>query len=364
MKITLTQPDTLSTPNDQPRHVSLSDVARLAGVSTASVSRTINSPNLVRPESRERIEAAIRELGYIPSGAARALATRQSRAIGAIVPTLDDAIFATGISALQRRLTQLGYTLLVAASEYDPKQELREAHALLTHGVEGLMLIGENRDPELYRLLERSRVPFVNCWTYRAASSHPCIGFDNERAARQLTEYLIDLGHRDIAMIAGITRGNDRAQARVDGVRGALKAIDCDLPGERFIEQRYGIAEGRNGMRELLTRCSQPPTAVICGNDVLAMGALFECQSRGLAVPEALSIAGFDDLNVSAHLQPSLTTVKVPSSEMGTLAADFLAQRLKGRPALDHMEVETTLVVRNTTKRPSPSVLPRKFLNP
>lgn len=334
------------------RQVSLGDVARAAGVSTASVSRVLNSPERVRPQLRARIEAAIQELGYIPSGAARALVTRKTRAIGAIVPTLDDAIFATGIGSLQRRLTRLGYTLLVAASEYDWAQELREAQTLLTHGVEGIMLIGEAHDRALYRLLERSGVPFVNCWIYRAASEYPCIGFDNRRAAYQLAEYLIELGHRDVAMIAGITQGNDRAHDRVMGVRDALAANGYGLSSERFVEQPYDIAEGRNGLRELLARRTEPPTAVICGNDVLAMGALFECQSRGLGVPEFMSIAGFDDLSISAHLQPGLTTVRVPSAEMGQRAADFLVQRLSGQPALDHIEVETSLVVRGTTARP------------
>ena len=342
----------VSRAKNRSRSASLTDVARRAGVSTASVSRAINTPGLVRLEARQRIEAAIQELGYIPSGAARALATRQSRSIGAIVPTLDNAIFATGISAFQRRLAQLGYTLLIAASEYDWQQEVREARALLTHGVEALMLIGEARDPQLYRLLERSRVPFINCWIYRASAEHPCIGFDNERAACRLTEYLLDLGHRDIAVIAGATAGNDRARARVAGVRRALAAAGAGLPEARLVERSYGIAEGRNGLRELLGRCSQAPTAVICGNDVLAIGALFECQSRGLAVPDTLSLVGFDDLPISAHLQPGLTTVKVPSREMGEGAADFLVQRLHDQTPLAHIEVETTLVVRGTTRPP------------
>lgn len=334
------------------RPVSLSDVARAAGASTASVSRVINSPERVRPELRARIEAAIAQLGYIPSAAARALVTRKTRAIGTIVPTIDDAIFATGINALQRQLARSGYTLLVAATEYDWAQELREAQTLLTHGVEGLMLIGEEHDERLYTLLERSGVPFVNCWIYLPDSPHPCVGFDNRDAAFRLTQYLTRLGHRDIAMIAGLTEGNDRARDRVLGVRDALAAIGRDLPPERVVEQPYSIADGRNGLRELLVKGGEPPTAVVCGNDILAMGALFECQARGIAVPDSLSIAGFDDLSISAHLQPGLTTVQVPSAEMGRRAADYLIKRLAGQPVLDHVEVETSVVVRGTTGSP------------
>lgn len=332
--------------------VSLADVARAAGVSTASVSRAINSPDKVRAEMRGRIEAAIEDLGYIPSGAARALATRQSRAIGAIVPTLDDAIFATGINALQRRLAQLGYTLLVASSEYDWDQEVTEAQALLAHGVEGLMLVGEAHDPRLYRLLDIKRTPFVNSWTYRADAPYPCIGFDNRQAAYRLTRYLLDLGHRDIGMIAGITRRNDRAVGRLAGVREALGEHGLSLPAHRVVEQSYGVRQGRDGLRALLDTGHGRPTAVVCGNDVLALGALLECQATGVGVPGQLSITGFDDLRISAHLQPALTTVCVPSAEMGARAAEFLVARLAGERVLSHAEVETSLVVRGTTAPP------------
>lgn len=331
---------------------SLGDVARAAGVSTASVSRALNTPERVSPELRRRIEEKIRDLGYIPSGAARALVTRKSGTIGAIVPTLDDAIFALGISSLQRRLAQLNYNLIVAASEYDWEQELKETQSLLKHGVEGLMLIGEAHHQELYQVLNRAEVPFVNCWTYSNISPYPCIGFDNRRMAYELVEYLISLGHRHIAMISGITQGNDRALGRVMGVREALESVGLSLSEDRFVEQPYGVSEGRNGMRELLSRGPRPPTAVVCGNDVLAMGAVFECQSLGLVVPEFISIAGFDDLNFSAHLQPGLTTVRVPSVEMGQRAADYLVQRIAGKHAVAHVEVEASLVVRATTSTP------------
>ncbi len=341
-----------SQPARHHRPVSLGDVARAAGVSTASVSRALNTPERVSPELRRRIEEKIKDLGYIPSGAARALVTRKSSTIGAIVPTLDDAIFALGISSLQRRLAHLNYNLLVAASEYDWEQELRETQSLLKHGVEGLMLIGEAHHQELYRMLERAEVPFVNCWTYSNVSPYPCIGFDNRRMAYGLVEYLTALGHRDIAMISGITQGNDRALGRVMGVRDALESVGLSLSEDRFVEQPYGIAEGRNGMRELLSRRQYPPTAVVCGNDVLAMGAVFECQSLGLGVPDFISIAGFDDLNFSAHLQPGLTTVRVPSIEMGQRAAEYLVQRIAGKHPLEHVQVEASLVVRATTSKP------------
>lgn len=334
------------------QNVSLADVARVAGVSTASVSRVLNKPDMVRASLRSRIEAAIQELGYIPSGAARALKTSHTRTIGAIVPTLDNPIFAHALSALQKRLASLGYTLVVAASEFDWEQEVSEARALLTHGAEGLVLIGDAHSPKLYETLRRAGVAYVNCWTYGVDGTNPCIGFDNRSAAKRLVEYLIQLGHRDVAMIAGITAGNDRAKGRVEGVRDALKAVHRNLENTRYVEQPYGILEGRNGLRALLDQSAKQPTAIVCGNDILALGALFECQARGIEVPRMLSIAGFDDLPISAHVQPGLTTVRVPASEMGRFAADFLVQRLSGRNPIQNVMTDTSLVVRGTTAPP------------
>jgi LacI family transcriptional regulator len=331
--------------------VVLGDVAERAGVSTASVSRVLNSPEKVSPTIRARVENAIKELGYIPDGAAQALASRRSRIVGAIVPTLDNAIFAQGINALQRGLKQRGYTLLIACSEYDLTEELHEAQAMIQRGVEGIMLVGEAHQPALYQLLDGKRIPFVNCWVFNASAKHSCIGFDNHGAARRVTEYLLDLGHREIAMVAGVTTGNDRASARVDGFRAGLAARGLSLPSERLVERRYAIGEGREALRILL-RERNAPTAIVCGNDVLAYGVLLECQSAGIAVPSELSITGFDDLPLSAHLQPALTTVHVPSEEMGTLAAEFLVSKFTGQTAVVHKEVEISLVVRGTTSPP------------
>lgn len=326
----------------------LSDVALRAGVSTASVSRVLNSPEQVSPRTRARVEAAIAELGYIPHGVARALASRRTRTLGAIVPTLDNAIFAACIAALQRRLKRAGYTLLIASSDYDPAEELREAQALLGRGVEGLMLVGGRHDPRLYALLNDKTVPYVNGWVYDVQSAHPCIGFDNRQAAGRIARHLLALGHRRIAMVAGLTRHNDRAAARVAGVREALAEHGVELPPERLIEQAYGIAEGRAALRQLL-RLDPPPTAVIGGNDVLAFGILLEALAIDLPVPQALSITGFDDLPLASHLQPPLTTLHVPSAEIGSLAGDYLLARLGSEAPLAQREVEVGLVVRSTT---------------
>ncbi|OGK84666.1 MAG: LacI family transcriptional regulator [Candidatus Rokubacteria bacterium GWC2_70_16] len=327
------------------------DVASRAGVSTATVSRCLNTPAAVRPALRHRVDSAIAALGYVPHGAARALASQQSYTIGAVIPTLNNAIFASGIQALQRRLDEAKYTLLLASSDYDPARELREVQILVARGVDGIMLVGRAHKPELYACLRDKDVPYVNTWTYSSETEHPCVGFDNLEAGRRLASYLLDMGHRDIAMIAGITDGNDRATERLAGVREALAARGLSLPPQRLLERPYDIAEGRGAFRLLMAK-EPRPTAVICGNDVLAFGALFECRSLGVEVPNQLSITGFDDLELASQVEPPLTTMHVPSEEMGRRAAEHLLARLAGKPVAPATRLEVSLIVRGTTAPP------------
>jgi len=329
----------------------LADVARLAGVSTASVSRVLNEPDKVRPATRNRVLAAIDQLGYVLDGAARALKSGRVRSIGAVVPTLDNAIFASAINALQRRLAQRDFTLLVASSDYDADEELREARALLVRGVDGMVLVGAIHAPELYRLLSQKQVPWVHTWTHLSGPDKASIGFDNRAAARRTVDYLVSLGHRDIAMVAGITTDNDRAAERVAGVVDALADQGLSLPPARLLQRHYDVREGREAASALLDAAT-PPSAIICGNDLLAMGVLFEAQARGIAVPAALSIIGFDDLPIASALVPPLSTVHVPAVEMGRRAADYLLERIGGQNPPLHTALEADLIVRGTTAPP------------
>jgi len=333
------------------KSVSLGDVAQHSGVSTATVSRVINHPEKVAAKSRLAVNESIEALGYIPDGAARALASRHSRIIGAVVPTLDNALFAAGIQSLQRRLRQHDYTLIVASHEYDLVEELNEVKMLLRQGVDALLMVGSRHDPALLQLLEEKGVPYVNCWAWDSESSQPFIGFDNRKAARKIADYLLDLGHVDLAVIAGRTANNDRARDRVLGIRDAIEARNLRLAPEKIIERSYSVKQGREAMRQLL-QMDGLPTAVLCGNDILAMGAVAECQSSGIKIPEEISIAGFDDLDMSSQVIPPLTTIHVPSAEMGENAAEYLVAKIRQEPLEPPAEIETRLMVRETTAKP------------
>lgn len=329
----------------------LADIARAAGVSTATVSRVLNAPDSVRPVRAERVRQAIAELGYLPDGAARALASRRSMTVGAVIPTLDNAIFAHGIEAFQARLVSKGYSLILASSAYDLDTEAALVETLLQRRVDALMLVGLQHHPALIERLRGRGVPHVLCWAHDPSGELPCVGFDNRQAAALLTRHLTGLGHRRIAMIAGLTTSNDRARERVEGVRLALSETGGSLPPDALIEVPYSYAEGRAAMARLLARPVRP-SAVICGNDVLAIGALLAARDAGLDVPGDISVTGFDDLPLAGEFAPALTTVRVPAQQMGEQAAARLIADLEEDETMTTgpgSALDVTLVIRDTT---------------
>lgn len=336
----------------KPKSVGIREVARRAGVSTASISRALNTPDAVSPQLRARIDAAIGELGYIPDAAARALSSRRTRTIGAIVPTVDNAMFARGIEALQSFLSLQGYLLLLATSGYDPEVEFRQVQNMASRGIDGLILRGDVHTDALRRLLATQRIPFVNVGVYHPDKPYASVGANNELAAWRACSYLLELGHRDVGMVAAISANNDRASARTAGVRRALAEQGLALRDEWYVEVPYHLDDARQAARTLLT-VDERPTALVCGNDVIAYGVLLEAERRGLHVPRDLSVMGFDDLEWSRHLRPSLTTMHLPTDEVWTRAGQYLVRHLAGQNATLHHEVDASLVVRESTGRPS-----------
>jgi LacI family transcriptional regulator, galactose operon repressor len=288
----------------------------------------------------------------VTHGAARALASRRTHTIGAVIPTLDNAIFANTAHALQKTLDDAGYTLLLACHEFDAGIEARVTRALVERGVDGLVLLGATHPASVLRMLDTQQIPYVLTWALDASGRHPCVGFDNRAAAIGVAQHLLDLGHREFAMISGVTAGNERASERLEGVRQVLGKHGIALASERVVEKPYTLSAGREGLRELLPGTPRP-TAVICGNDVLAIGALAECQAQGIAVPREVSLTGFDDLEVAAVVTPALTTVHFPTAELGSYAAQHLLARITGKPFEMRTELPVELVVRASTAPPS-----------
>lgn len=329
----------------------LDDVAREAGVSTATVSRCLNTPERVVEETRRRVLMAVEALGYTPNFAARVMAANRTFTIGAIIPTMDNAIFARGLQAFQDELRERGYTLLVSSSAYKPEAEEEQIRALVARGADGLLLIGYERERKIYDFLERRRVPTLVAWAYLPGARQPSVGFSNRQAMRALADRVIAAGHRQIAMISGITAGNDRALNRIRGVRDAFGAQGLDPATLPVVEVPYEIEKGGAAFRALMAR-EPRPTAVMCGNDVLAAGALREAGRMGLDVPGAVSITGFDDIELAGIVSPPLTTVHVPHREMGRKAAAELVAMVEGASPGRSTCIETHIEMRQSLGPP------------
>jgi LacI family transcriptional regulator len=326
-------------------------VALRAGVSTATVSRALNKPDSVSPALREKINRAIEEIGYIPDASARALSSRRTRTIGAIVPTVDNAMFAQGIQALQGFLAQHNYLLLLATNQYDLDIELQQARNLIERGIDGLILRGDERHPELRRLLDAKSIPFVNVGVFQPDKPYPSIGADNFSAGKVLAEHVAGLGHRRIAIVAARQQNNDRAQARFRGVLAGLAAHGVTPSEADIFYVPYTLDDAAHAARALLAR-DHPPSAIICGNDVIACGVMMTAIKQGLRVPQDVSVAGFDDLEWSRHLEPSLTTIHMPTNEIWVRAGSYLVEILASQTPVAHQRVDFSLIARGSTAPP------------
>ena len=328
----------------------LSDVANLAGVSLATASRYLTNPLVVRASRRQSIADAVKELGYVPNGAARALASRHSRLVGALFPSLDNVLFGSFIGPLQRALSSQGYTLVVASSDYDQQVEYHQMFNLVANGVDGVVLVGTEHTDVCYDLLTKKRIPYVLTWTWSEKSDRPMIGFCNRSAAARIANYLLDVGHRRIAMISGYTTGNDRATERIAGVRAAMSSRGVQLNNDWIVQRPFNLSDGASAFRELMLMQSSP-TAIICGSDLFACGAIFEAARMGIQVPADVSITGFDDTDLAAGVTPSLTTIRTPRTEMATMTAQYLLDSFRGAEPLS-MELKVELVVRGSSGSP------------
>lgn len=330
----------------------LEDVARTVGVSTATVSRVLNSPAKVAEPTRTRVQETIRELGYLPHFGARAMAANRTRTIGAIIPTMENAIFARGIQAFQEALHDQGYTLLVASSSYSPELENEQIRALVARGADGLLLIGHDRDPSVLDFLDQHQIPALAAWSFDQTARLPSVGFDNRAAMMNLAREALALGHRRFGMITAPVATNDRARERAVGIGNVLREAGLDTQSLKIVETAYGIETGAEAFQEVMSG-PQKPTLVFCGNDVLAVGALIRAREMGMAVPDDISITGFDDIDLARITVPGLTTVHVPHREMGHRAAQALIELVETGTSCEVVKLATTIRWRGSLGQPS-----------
>ncbi|WP_323716376.1 substrate-binding domain-containing protein [Paracoccus aminovorans] len=240
-------------------------------------------------------------------------------------------------------------SLVVATTQGDPLIEAQKAKGLVDIGAEGLIVSGMIHAPEFHDLIWQSRLPAVAISCFDPAYELPTIGYDNAGAARTALQHLVDLGHRQIAVLHGAVYNNDRTQARVDALRNQQGEL-----GMSFHEVALSTAGGCDGVAALMSGPGHE-TALLCLSDVLATGAIFELQRRGISVPDQISVMGIDDLPGSAYLYPQLTTVHLPVSRMGQAAADAIAGWVETQDVPRHCLLEFELVIRASTAPPAPT---------
>ncbi len=298
----------------------LRDVSRAAEVSVATVSRVLNSPEVVNKDTRQRVEAVIEELGFVRSAAALAINSGRTRILGALIPTLESDIFSLTVSSMEQTLVEHGFSLIVATTDDDPEKEARKARELVDVGVEGFFVTGVTHSDALYDLLRRTRVPALAISYYDEDYQLPTVGYDNRLAAEIACAHLKDLGHKRIAVIHGPLTGNDRNKMRVDATRAALSDQSC-----WFFEAPISVAGGVSAARRAVEQIGSFD-AVFCMSDVMAFGVLHELHRAGLSVPGDVSVISIHNLPASEFTYPPLTTVHLPARQMGQRAAENLAQ--------------------------------------
>ncbi len=321
----------------------LRDVAARSGVSVATVSRVLNSPGKVAADTRNRVEQAIADLKFVPSAAARAMNRGNSGIVAALLPTLDNAIYARVVNGLEARLTADALTLMIAQTGDDPTVELQRARQLIEIGAEALIVVGVTHDPGLYELIERTQCPAVAISYFDDASPIPTIGYDNWAAATVAARHLADLGHKHVAVLHGPSSHNDRVRRR----KQALENQELGL-SFTFLEVALSTEGGHEGINQI--REHHPEiTAVLCFSDVIAYGALHRLNALGLHVPDDLSVMGIENQPGSMFTHPPLTSVRLSVERMGERSAEAIISCLKTQTPPAPVNLPIELVRRQST---------------
>ena len=321
----------------------LREVAEAAGVSTASVSRALNTPDSVSEALRFRVDEAAARLGYVADGAGRTLASRRSGLIGVLLASLDEPDRSPLLAGLERRLREAGYFLIICAAS--PATAEIQGRAIIAKGVEGLVLAGLAPPPELLDLAASRRIP---CVVAAAALTGKTlgVGLDLACAGETVARYLFDLGHRRFALLVPDVDARAPVGARTSALRTALHALPACTTlewavtgGDAYLSARAATGVGLDGA---------VPTAIVCPDDRLAVGSLHACQAAGIHIPEDLSIVGFGDSAGARQSRPRLTTLRDPLAEIGWAAADNLLDHFAGAVGL-RPTIGLKLIVRGTS---------------
>jgi LacI family gluconate utilization system Gnt-I transcriptional repressor len=325
----------------------LAAVAEQAGVSTMTASRAINHPEGVSAAIRARIDQAIRDLGYVPNRAARALASAQSNVIVVLVPSLSNAVFSAVLDGIQDAVRPAKFQILIGNTRYSDAEEESLLDTYLQSNPDGILLCGLVHSARVEQLLATSKVPRVYMMDLSDQPGRLEVGFSQFEAGCTMTRYLIEKGRKRIGFIGA--QLDERTMRRAEGYRKAMQ--DANLADSRLeimVPNPSTVALGAELLGRMIARVPDCD-AIFCCNDDLAHGAIFQCQRRGIDVPNQVAICGFNDLPTSAWMKPSVTTIGTPRYQIGFEAGSLLCAAIQGEASMtSHIDLGFTLLARES----------------
>lgn len=307
--------------------ITISDVARLASVSAITVSRALNTPERVSPDTLQRVRDAVARTGYVPNMLAGGLASNRSRLVAALIPTIAGSVFLETVQALTDTLAAGGYQLMLGQSGYTGVHEDALIDAIVGRRPDGIVLTGVMHSPEGRQRLLASGIPVVETWDITPTPIDMLVGFSHQEVGARAATYLHGKGYRRLAIV---TADDQRASLRRAGFEARLRELGVTHVPACVVGAPSTLGNGRAGLTRLLAL--QPRTdAVFCSSDVLAQGVMTEALARGLPVPDKLAVMGFGNLGFAADLHPALTTVHIDGTAIGAQAARFIMDKVAGR---------------------------------
>ncbi|WP_233720450.1 LacI family DNA-binding transcriptional regulator [Jiella avicenniae] len=327
---------------------SMHDVARHAGVSLITVSRFLRTPGKVSERTRQLVEDAIAELGYVPNLVAGGLASSQSTIVSMIVPFVSHGVFAEAIQGVSDVVDAHGYNVLLGHSTGSVEREEAILRSILGYRPAGVVIQGANHSERTVEFLRKAAMPVVEIGTLPETPIGMAVGYSNHQAALAMTRHLIARGYRRIGFVGTDPATNDRILQRLAGYRQGLDEAGIAFDPALVLRSPFGIVEGRQLLH--VYRSMQPmPDAVFCASDLWAAGMISECRKQGIGVPTDLAIAGFNDQDIASVIDPAITTIRVPRYEIGRQAGRMIVETIAGRSVERMVDVGFELVVRDST---------------
>ncbi|PJG86105.1 gluconate operon transcriptional repressor GntR [Conservatibacter flavescens] len=319
--------------NSKRKRPTLQDIANHLGLTKMTISRYLRDPNSVAATTQKRIAAVIEEFGYIPNRAPEILSNARSKAIGVLVPSLTNHVFADVIKGIELVTDQAGYQTMLAHYGYSMEKEEQRIESLLSYNVDGLILSENDHSERTLKMLEVANIPVIEIMDSKVIGLQQVVGFDNIAASQTMTETLIHKGYKDIVYFTA--RMDKRTRLKLQGYENAMRKHN--LPVRSLItEEPSSFTLGARLLHQALKKYPAM-NGIVCTNDDLGIGALFECQRLGIPVPKQIAIAGFHGHDVGQSTIPQLASVITPRLEIGKKAAQELLDRLHGIPAQSHI---------------------------